>query len=104
MPPWTNWQSRFSQKEEFSRFDPERGYQDKCPCGEIGRHAMLRSLCEFSSVLVRVQSRAPINSELREWSNRPPWKGVRCIAALGFESLTHCQSLNPFVVQGKADP
>ncbi len=35
--------------------------------------------------------RRPIYSELREWSNRPPWKGVRCVAALGFESLTHCQ-------------
>ena len=28
MPPWTNWQSRFSQKEEFSRFDSEAGYQE----------------------------------------------------------------------------
>ena len=27
MPTWTNWQSRFSQKEEFSRFDSECGYQ-----------------------------------------------------------------------------
>jgi len=27
MPPWTNWQSRFSQKEEFSPFDSEVGYQ-----------------------------------------------------------------------------
>ena len=26
MPPWTNWQSRFSQKEEFSRFNSEWGY------------------------------------------------------------------------------
>ena len=27
MPLWTNWQSRFSQKEEVSRFDSEKGYQ-----------------------------------------------------------------------------
>jgi len=27
MPLWTNWQSRFSQKEECSRFDSEQGYQ-----------------------------------------------------------------------------
>ena len=26
MPTWTNWQSHFSQKEEFSRFKSERGY------------------------------------------------------------------------------
>ena len=26
MPTWTNWQSRFSQKEECSRFDSECGY------------------------------------------------------------------------------
>ena len=28
MPLWTNWQSRFSQKEECSRFDSEQGYQN----------------------------------------------------------------------------
>jgi predicted RNase H-related nuclease YkuK (DUF458 family) len=29
LPWWTNWQSRFSQKEECSRFDSEPGYQSK---------------------------------------------------------------------------
>ena len=27
LPHWTNWQSRFSQKEECSPFDSEVGYQ-----------------------------------------------------------------------------
>ena len=34
MPLWTNWQSRFSQKEECSRFDSEQGYQILCTDAE----------------------------------------------------------------------
>ena len=45
--------------------------------------------------------------EMREWSNRPPWKGVRCIAAQGFKSLSLCQKLLRFgvmVAHVESDP
>jgi hypothetical protein len=36
-PTWTNWKSHFSQKEEFSRFDSECGYQLR-PCSLVVKH------------------------------------------------------------------
>ncbi len=45
----------------------------QCGCSAIGRGSSLK----HCTVWVRIPPSAPYNREMRERSNRPPWKGVR---------------------------